>query len=149
MSGIGFLGAGAIIRLGSNLRGITTAASIWLISAVGLCIGAGLYIISLVAVVITMFTLVVLDRAEHRWLPQKHLKNIFITFSENNFPETEVHAIFKKARITVSNLSVDVQNNTHKYTEISLVVQIPENVAISKLIKELTALPYTTSIKIS
>ena len=46
VTGIGFLGAGAIIKIGSNVRGHTTAASIWLVSAIGMGVGAGLYAIS-------------------------------------------------------------------------------------------------------
>jgi len=41
VSGIGFLGAGAIIRLGNSIRGLTTAASLWFVAAVGLAVGAG------------------------------------------------------------------------------------------------------------
>ena len=44
ITGIGFLGGGAIFKLGSNVRGLTTAASIWAVAAVGLTVGAGLYI---------------------------------------------------------------------------------------------------------
>ena len=66
VSGIGFLGAGAIIRLGTSIRGLTTAASIWLISAVGLAIGAGLYVIALITVVFALFTLIILESAERR-----------------------------------------------------------------------------------
>ncbi len=47
VSGIGFLGAGAIIRLGNNVRGLTTAASLWFIAAVGLALGAGNKLIEL------------------------------------------------------------------------------------------------------
>lgn len=44
VTGIGFLGAGAIIRFGTSIKGLTTAASIWAVAAVGLAVGAGLYI---------------------------------------------------------------------------------------------------------
>ena len=43
VSGIGFLGAGAIIKLGNNVKGLTTAASIWVVAGIGLALGAGLY----------------------------------------------------------------------------------------------------------
>lgn len=44
VSGIGFLGAGAIIRNGSSISGLTTAASIWVVAAIGLCVGAGFFL---------------------------------------------------------------------------------------------------------
>ena len=46
VTGVGFLGAGAILRIGGDVRGLTTAASIWLTAAVGMAAGAGLYIMS-------------------------------------------------------------------------------------------------------
>ncbi len=57
VTGIGFLGAGAIIRERGSVRGMTTAASIWVVAAIGLTIGAGLF---LEGVVITMLTYLIL-----------------------------------------------------------------------------------------
>ncbi len=67
LSGIGFLGAGAILRFGPNVRGLTTAASLWSMTVVGLAVGAGYY---LVAVTITILLLLVLSLVT---LIEKHL----------------------------------------------------------------------------
>ena len=64
MGGIGFLGAGAIIKSGVSIRGLTTAASIWCTASIGLAIGSGLYILGIVTTAIIMFTLLVLNQAE-------------------------------------------------------------------------------------
>jgi len=74
VSGIGFLGAGAIIRLGSNIRGLTTAASLWLTAAIGLTIGAGMYITALTAEVLALITLVVLHKVENKIFPDDWVK---------------------------------------------------------------------------
>ena len=58
VTGIGFLGAGAIIRgHGGRVAGLTTAASIWAVAAIGICVGTGLYIISTAATVIATLIL--------------------------------------------------------------------------------------------
>jgi len=57
ITGIGFLGAGTIIRSGQAVKGLTTAASLWIVAAIGLAVGCGFYSASLVA---TLFTVVVL-----------------------------------------------------------------------------------------
>jgi putative Mg2+ transporter-C (MgtC) family protein len=49
VTGIGFLGAGTIIKHGMNVRGLTTAASLWVVAAVGVAVGAGEYVLALVA----------------------------------------------------------------------------------------------------
>ena len=57
VTGIGFLGAGAIIRTREHIVGLTTAASIWAVAAIGLTAGAGLYLISAVTTVVIMIIL--------------------------------------------------------------------------------------------
>jgi putative Mg2+ transporter-C (MgtC) family protein len=57
VTGIGFLGAGAIIRQGLSVRGLTTAASLWLVAAVGMAAGAGFYSGAVIATVLTLFAL--------------------------------------------------------------------------------------------
>jgi len=71
VTGIGFLGAGAIIKSGFTTRGLTTAASIWCMATVGMCLGFGLFALAAFAVILMLFTLVVLDLVERhlarRW----------------------------------------------------------------------------------
>jgi putative Mg2+ transporter-C (MgtC) family protein len=57
VTGIGFLGAGVIIRQGATIVGVTTAASIWVAAAIGLAVGAGLYVVGLVAALISVLAL--------------------------------------------------------------------------------------------
>ncbi len=68
VSGIGFLGAGTIMREGATIRGLTTAASLWVVSAIGLAVGARLYVESIVAVVLVYLTLKTLSQVERRWI---------------------------------------------------------------------------------
>jgi len=67
VTGIGFIGAGTIISSGKNIKGITTAASLWTTSAVGLLVGIGEYFISTIA---TLFILIILllDFMIKKWL---------------------------------------------------------------------------------
>jgi len=74
VSGIGFLGAGAIIRLGSNIRGLTTAASLWLTAAIGLTLGAGMFVTALTAEILALVTLVVLHKIEDKIFPDDWVK---------------------------------------------------------------------------
>lgn len=62
--GIGFLGAGVIIKSGFTVRGLTTAATIWIVSALGLAIGGGFYIAAILTSIITIVTLVILRKIE-------------------------------------------------------------------------------------
>jgi len=64
--GIGFLGAGAIVKSGFAIRGLTTAASIWIVSAIGLAIGGGLYFEGIITATITIIALFLLRKIEKK-----------------------------------------------------------------------------------
>lgn len=149
VTGIGFLGAGAIIRLGTNIRGLTTAASIWLISAVGLSIGAGLYTISLIMVGLALFTLVILERVEHRLMPQMTIKTIVLEFNADNFPETRIKEILKEMNIHLNDFNITVLNNSSTHTEFKMIVKIPENTKLSDLMVLFNSLEKIKAVKIS
>ena len=66
VSGIGFLGAGAILRDGITIKGLTTAAGLWLVAAIGMAAGGGMYVESVFATVVGLATLTFLRRFEDR-----------------------------------------------------------------------------------
>jgi putative Mg2+ transporter-C (MgtC) family protein len=66
MTGIGFLGAGAIIKNAEHATGLTTAASIWMSASIGLATGAGYFSGAIISTLITIFTLYFLKKIEHR-----------------------------------------------------------------------------------
>ena len=64
VTGIGFIGAGVIFKEGVNVRGITSAATIWITAAIGMCIGFDLYPLAAFVVLLSLITLIVLSRLE-------------------------------------------------------------------------------------
>jgi putative Mg2+ transporter-C (MgtC) family protein len=77
MTGVGFLGAGVIIKHDGSVRGLTTAAGLWCVAAIGLACGQGLYVLGAVATVLVLFALWVLDGME-RWLPRKQFRTLVV-----------------------------------------------------------------------
>ncbi|MFR2289924.1 MAG: MgtC/SapB family protein, partial [Butyricicoccus sp.] len=66
INGIGFLGAGAILREGFTVRGLTTAASVWVVACLGLSVGMGYYVLTAVGTVIAFVTLVAFDGIQEK-----------------------------------------------------------------------------------
>lgn len=64
--GIGFLGAGTIIRSGGNVLGLTTAASIWIVAGIGMACGFGMYSLAIIAAILVILTLFVLEKIEEK-----------------------------------------------------------------------------------
>jgi putative Mg2+ transporter-C (MgtC) family protein len=77
VSGIGFLGAGAIIKYGTSVRGLTTAASLWATAAVGMAAGAGALLVALVTTALIVFSLGPLNWVINRFQPsQQHVMRL-------------------------------------------------------------------------
>jgi putative Mg2+ transporter-C (MgtC) family protein len=66
VTGVGFLGAGSILRQGEYVRGLTTAASIWVVASLGMAVGFGYYAVAVFAAIVVLFTLVVIRPIENR-----------------------------------------------------------------------------------
>ncbi len=66
ITGIGFLGAGAIIQMKGSVRGLTTAASIWMVATIGMSVGVGMYIVSVAATALILVVLLFIEAIERR-----------------------------------------------------------------------------------
>jgi putative Mg2+ transporter-C (MgtC) family protein len=71
VSGIGFLGAGTILHFRGNVSGLTTAATLWVVAAIGMAVGARAYLEALGATGLVMFTLMLLGRVEDHLIPHR------------------------------------------------------------------------------
>jgi putative Mg2+ transporter-C (MgtC) family protein len=78
VSGIGFLGAGSILLRGDIVRGLTTAASLWTVAAIGLAVGGGLYVAALAATAIVLFILAGIKPLERRYFSSRQRREIFV-----------------------------------------------------------------------
>lgn len=70
VTGIGFLGAGTVWRSQDQVKGLTTAATIWVAAAIGMAVGAGLGVLALSSTLLTLFILAVMQRLERRFFPR-------------------------------------------------------------------------------
>ncbi len=91
ISGIGFLGAGTIIKEGVSVKGLTTAASLWAVSCVGIAVGIGFYSGAFAATVIIFLTLVVIKKTQGKLSSQKSIR----LFIHTQIKKGEVHELTK------------------------------------------------------
>ncbi len=126
VSGIGFLGAGTIMHEGVTVRGLTTAASLWMVSAIGLASGSGMYLIALAATVITMITLVTFHDVEKRFAGKSRSARQYIRVVADNKPGTitEVTSYLSMNGIKVKTLNV---KNTSDKNRIILEIYLKVN----------------------
>jgi putative Mg2+ transporter-C (MgtC) family protein len=89
VSGIGFLGAGAILRTGITVRGLTTAATLWLVAAIGMAAGGAMYSVAIVVTILGLATLTLLRRFEDRGEPIAR-QRVTISIDESRSTVTDV-----------------------------------------------------------
>ncbi|MDR0399875.1 MAG: MgtC/SapB family protein [Treponema sp.] len=139
VSGIGFLGAGAMIRLGNNIRGLTTAASLWLIAAVGMTIGAGLYLGAAVAEGLTLVALWGLGKFEARIFPAERNKTLELGFKNGEPDINKVLSTIKSFGVRVLSMNID-QSFDQKGAKFRLLVGFPSSIDIPRLLKALKSI---------
>jgi putative Mg2+ transporter-C (MgtC) family protein len=114
VTGIGFLGAGTIIAHGDSVRGLTTAASIWTVAAIGLAVGCGMYRASFVATVLALILLLVMrpieQRLDRRWLKQ----TICAVYDPNLVSPEIVLGALRAINLHVARLSVERKPDINK-----------------------------------
>ena len=148
MTGIGFLGAGVIMREGLTVRGLTTAASIWITAAIGILAGVGFYSAVLVGSVITIGILTVFRKAENR-MPSQIFANTTITFGRDNYmSETEIRELHLKNGFSVANVSYRLMEKG-KQLEYRMTIRTMDGGNIEKLSKTLLGLTSIVEFNIS
>ena len=107
VTGIGFLGAGAIIRQGLSVRGLTTAATLWLVAAIGMAVGAGYYSAALIATFGALLTLgplrIVAYRATKRFRPAT--ERLLVEVPAGGSPAPVIEAVERYGRVVSLELT--------------------------------------------
>lgn len=148
VSGIGFLGAGAIIQMKGSVRGLTTAAGIWMIAAIGMAVGVGLYVVGCLATLLILFILLQLERIEHRISLGSESRTISITVGAIVDDIAPYKRLLNANHITLTHyyISFDYDSET---TKINLVVLARESVDFMSVFAKLRALQPTHSITLT
>lgn len=135
-SGIGFLGAGTIIKQGSIVRGLTTAASLWAVAGVGLAAGYGgkALAIALIGTIVVFFALTVLGQFERRIERARRRYNISITLVNPRERVAWVQEVLGLHEMTILNLRV---NGTSELGEINVDGRAPTQDDIERVLAEL------------
>jgi putative Mg2+ transporter-C (MgtC) family protein len=106
VSGIGFLGAGAILRHGTTVRGLTTAASLWNVAGVGIAVGTGLGLLAVVMVALILFTLAPLQRWEARLRLGASAGELAIHLQNDSEAVGKTLAVLSRLDVTVKRATI-------------------------------------------
>ncbi len=143
ISGIGFLGAGTIMRTGNSIKGLTTAASLWVCAGIGLAIGVGYYLGAIVTVGIVLIVLKRLSLFEKK-LSKNQYKTIEVVVTNKPGIIGQIGTLFGKYSISIKDIDIldnDLKYDDEDYTmEIQFVVKMPTNLDEAGFRRELNQL---------
>lgn len=142
LSGIGFLGAGAILKTSNGIRGLTTAAGIWATACIGIAVGYGYYVLSISAWLFVMVTLYILKNIDKIFFKKK--QTIFNIKVNNIEIISRVYEMLQNNQITVKNIEIDSKEE-HSWN-ISFFIVYDRRIRINEVAKELSALKNIISI---
>jgi putative Mg2+ transporter-C (MgtC) family protein len=148
MTGIGFLGAGAIIKEGLTVRGLTTAASIWITAAIGVLAGIGFYFPLVVSVILTLGVLSVF-----RWIEQAMPTQAYFQFDvrlarDSGLDEDSLRDLLAQHGFSIANFShrFDGEGGIKRH---GMVMRTKDRKAVSRLADALEAHPAILDFKIA
>lgn len=144
ITGVGFLGAGVILKARGSVQGLTTAACIWMVSAIGLAIGGGLYLPGFIAFLITLFALFVLRIAERK-MPDIFYRTVTVGTTGTS-AEDELTIILEKHGARVVSTDYETHTDTGE-TTFTITISFGRKMNIRALLDEISSL--TSAKKVS
>jgi len=148
MTGIGFLGAGVIFKEGLTVRGLTTAASIWITAAIGILVGVGFYFAAVLGAVATLAVLAMFRWIERR-LPSEFYAPHMLRFDRNKvIAEEDLRTLVGKHGFSIANLSSRL-TESGKLFEYRMVIRSQNRKSAETLSQQLRSLPEVIEFRIS
>ena len=148
MTGIGFLGAGVIVKEGLSVRGLTTAASIWITASIGILCGIGFYFAAGLGTVATLGTLSVFRWIEGK-MPAEFYANFLIRFARANvMPEVDLRRLISEHGFDVANMSYRIAGQGREF-EYQMVLRTLRSNNVQAFSARLAAEPSVTEFRIA
>ena len=144
VSGIGFLGAGTILRAGLNVRGLTTAASLWAVSCIGLACGIGFYSGAVITTAVICTTLGYFKRFEEKLWRQNTQKTLLVTTDDVGASIDRINDVFEKYGVEIKRVELLGKDENGDHT-ISFALKMP-NCSIPELYGDLQAIDHVKKI---
>lgn len=136
LSGIGFLGAGAILKTSNGIKGLTTAAGIWVTACIGITIGYGQYVLGVSAWLFVMITLYMLKRIDRKIFKKKET---ILSITVNNINVvSQIYDKLIKSQIIIKNM--DIESGEDNIWRISFYMVYDRRLILSEFTNELKSI---------
>ena len=145
ISGIGFLGAGTIIHEGATIKGLTTAAGLWVVACIGLAIGNGSYVPAILTSLLAFATLRILKDLEERVASRNPYLNIEVKLEDKPGQIGEIGQILGKMNANIKNMQFTEHGK--ETINVYLAIKHPRNIEKSEVIDKIAELGGVCSVE--
>ena len=148
ITGIGFIGGGAMIHMKGSVRGLTTAAGIWMTAIIGMAVGVGMYLCSIMATLLILLTLVSFEHYEKRRRLGQESKVISLSIEGILDDITQYREILEKNEVHLSTFYIEY-NYEKNTTEVNFVVLAHAYTNLIPLLKQVGDINVTRKLTLS
>lgn len=147
VSGIGFLGAGTILVHGVTVRGLTTAASIWVVAGIGLVVGIGMYYVAIFATILVILSLIFLNKWENLFMKVTKTQSLFILAEYRKITLSSIIAVMEDEGISVEKITVeDPPDNEDTLIKYHFFVVMPSSRSLIPIYDRLAETEYVEKV---
>lgn len=147
ISGIGFLGAGTILKINSGVRGLTTAASLWSVAGIGIACGIGFYSGAILCTVLILFSLMVFGKIERLIKSRSHDLWLEILCENSSGELGRIGTALGDKEIHIRSMETNILKS-NSLLELRMMIILPKNIKSEEIISMLTYIDGVKSVKI-
>ncbi len=146
VSGVGFLGAGAILRSGFNIKGLTTASSLWTTAIIGIACGSGYYGLAGITAVTVLIILTIISKIENLVLTKYKTHILKVCLTDRPGIINDVKTLLSNKKVKVVSLNASMPDK--QTLKISMVIRKPQDLGMDSIINLMNTLNEAQSMEI-
>ena len=147
VSGVGFLGAGAIMKMGVTVKGLTTASSLWTTAIVGIAAGSGYVEIAAFTTALVLIILVIIDKIEKKFLPTYKSHTLKVTLEDQPGIVKKIKHILSEKKVKIVSLNASMPDK--ETLKLTMVIRKPSELGMDSIINLINGLAEAKAMEIN
>lgn len=147
VSGIGFLGAGAILRYGINIKGLTTAGSLWTTAIIGIACGAGYYSLACLTTILCVSVLVLVGKFENWIFTDYETRKLKVCTADRPGIINELRELLESKKVKIVSMSASLEQR--KILKLSMIIHVPHDLKMDSLINMVNEVARPDSMEVA
>ncbi len=147
VSGVGFLGAGAILRFGVTIKGLTTASSLWTTAIIGIAAGSGFFELAAITTVVVLAILTIINKLEKALLPSFQTHTLKVTLEDRPGIVKELKGVLEERKVKLVSLNASMPDK--ETLKLNMVIRKPADLGMDHLINMVNGMDEAKSMEIN